>query len=58
MPIIPLSPEHEHLYCVCLEDWSDELKEGGDHKAKWLRRWPPEACGSSSPSTIRERSEG
>jgi GNAT superfamily N-acetyltransferase len=36
MPIVTLSPEHEPLYCVCLEDWSDETKEGGDQKAKWL----------------------
>jgi len=38
MQIISLSPEHEHVYCVCLEDWSDEVKEGGDHKAKWLAK--------------------
>jgi len=36
MQIISLSPEHEKLYCFCLEDWSEEIKEGGDHKAKWL----------------------
>jgi len=34
--IISLSPEHEPLYCVCLEDWSEEMKEAGDHKARWL----------------------
>jgi GNAT superfamily N-acetyltransferase len=38
MQIIPLAPEHEELYCVCLEDWSEELKEAGDHKEKWLGR--------------------
>ncbi|MGZ5453047.1 MAG: hypothetical protein ACXW2R_02365 [Candidatus Aminicenantales bacterium] len=38
MQIISLSPEHEHEYCVCLEDWSDEVKEGGDHKANWLAK--------------------
>jgi len=38
MEIIPLSPEHEQLYHVCLEDWSDELKEAGDHKARWCGR--------------------
>ncbi|MGZ5487091.1 MAG: GNAT family N-acetyltransferase [Candidatus Aminicenantales bacterium] len=38
MQIVSLSPEHEHVYCVCLEDWSDEVKEGGDHKAKWLAK--------------------
>lgn len=38
MQITFLSPEHEKLYCVCLEDWSDETREGGDHKAKWLEK--------------------
>ena len=38
MRIIPLSPENESLYCLCLEDWSDEIKEGGDHKVRWLEK--------------------
>ena len=38
MQIVSLSPEYEGLYCLCLEDWSDEIKEGGDHKAKWLAK--------------------
>jgi hypothetical protein len=38
MRIISLSPEHEKLCCVCLEDWSDELKEAGDHKAVWSEK--------------------
>jgi len=38
MRIATLSPEQEKLYCVCLEDWSDELKEAGDHKARWLEK--------------------
>jgi len=38
MQIISLGTEHEKLYCVCLEDWSDEMKESGDHKAKWLEK--------------------
>ena len=38
MRIISLSPEHERLYCVCLEDWSDEMKEAGEHKETWLRK--------------------
>jgi GNAT superfamily N-acetyltransferase len=38
MPIISLTNENEKLYCVCLEDWSDEMKEAGDHKAKWLEK--------------------
>jgi len=36
MRVVSLAPEHESLFCVCLEDWSDEMKEAGDHKARWL----------------------
>ena len=35
MIIEDLTPENEKLYCVCLEDWSEEMKEAGDHKEKW-----------------------
>ena len=38
MEIVDLSPEHEGLYCLCLEDWSDEIREAGDHKARWYER--------------------
>jgi GNAT superfamily N-acetyltransferase len=35
MKIEDLTPENEKLYCMCLEDWSEEMKEAGDHKEKW-----------------------
>ena len=35
MKIIVLTEEHKKLYFVCLEDWSDEIKEAGDHKENW-----------------------
>ena len=35
MRIIDLEPKHEQTYFNCLEDWSDEMKEAGDHKANW-----------------------
>ncbi len=35
MVIEDLKPEDEGLFCLCLEDWSDELREAGDHKARW-----------------------
>ncbi|MBI4285349.1 MAG: GNAT family N-acetyltransferase [Chloroflexi bacterium] len=35
MQIVDLSPEHEQLYFVCLEDWSEEVKEAGNHKEVW-----------------------
>jgi N-acetylglutamate synthase-like GNAT family acetyltransferase len=37
MKITDLTPEYENLYFCCLEDWSDEIKEAGDHKACWYR---------------------
>ncbi len=38
MKIIDLSPEHESIYFCCLEDWSDEIKEAGDHKQHWYSK--------------------
>src|SRR3990172_10436999 len=38
MEIIDLPEQHEKLYFVCLEDWSDEIKEAGDHKAAWYAK--------------------
>ncbi len=38
MRVVDLAREHEPLYCACLEDWSDEMREAGDHKARWLER--------------------
>lgn len=35
MRIIDLEQKHENTYFHCLEEWSDEMKEAGDHKAKW-----------------------
>ena len=36
--VIDLPPEQEGLYFQCLEDWSAEIKEAGDHKECWYRR--------------------
>ena len=38
MEVIDLEPEHEDLYFLCLEDWSDEAREAGDHKKHWYQR--------------------
>jgi len=35
MKIIDLSEEHKPSYFLCLEDWSEEMKESGDHKEIW-----------------------
>jgi GNAT superfamily N-acetyltransferase len=36
--IVDLTDEHLDLYTVCLEDWSDEMKEAGGHKRRWYER--------------------
>ncbi len=38
MKIIDLSEEHNNLYFCCLEDWSAEIKEAGDHKKNWYAK--------------------
>ena len=38
MKIIDLDQRYEPLYCACLEDWSEEMKESGDHKVRWFRQ--------------------
>jgi GNAT superfamily N-acetyltransferase len=38
MEIITLGPEHEQLFFLCLEDWSDEAKEAGNHREVWYNR--------------------
>ena len=36
--IVDLTKELEPLYFVCLEDWSDDMKEAGEHKARWYEK--------------------
>jgi GNAT superfamily N-acetyltransferase len=38
MYIRDLQPAQESSYCLCLEDWSDEMKEAGDKKHKWFEK--------------------
>ena len=38
MEIIDLIPEHESTYLQCLEEWSEEIKEGEDRKSRWYSR--------------------
>ncbi len=38
MKIIDLDDSNLPLYLVCLEDWSDEMKEAGDLKETWYKR--------------------
>ena len=45
MKIIDLTDEHEDLYFKCLEDWSDEMNEAGDHKACWYEKMKDKGLG-------------
>ena len=38
MEVIELAEEHEHSYLMCLEDWSDEMKEAGPSKETWYNK--------------------
>jgi len=38
MKIIDLTDEYKKSYFACLEDWSDEIKEAGDHKEQWCNK--------------------
>ena len=39
MRIVDLTAEQVPLYCVCLEDWSTEMAEAGDHKLRWYEHY-------------------
>jgi GNAT superfamily N-acetyltransferase len=35
MKIIDITSDNESQYFCCLEEWSEDLKEAGDHKQRW-----------------------
>lgn len=39
MKVIDLASKYYGTYFNCLEDWSEEIKEAGDHKARWYRKY-------------------
>jgi len=45
MKIIDLPEEHQQQYFMCLEDWSDEMKEAGDHKEVWYHKMKDSGLG-------------
>jgi len=45
MEIVDLTEEYKKTYLVCLEDWSDEMKEAGDHKGKWYEKMKEKGLG-------------
>jgi GNAT superfamily N-acetyltransferase len=38
MKVIDLSEKHKDLFCLCLEDWSNDAKEAGPKRRQWLDR--------------------
>ncbi len=36
MKVIDLSEEHKDLFCLCLQDWSDDAKEAGPKRRQWV----------------------
>ncbi|MBI5637347.1 MAG: GNAT family N-acetyltransferase [Nitrospinae bacterium] len=39
MNIVDISPRYHSAYFACLEEWSDEIKEAGDHKSCWFNKY-------------------
>ena len=39
MKVIDLQPEYYDTYFNCLENWSDEMQEAGNHKACWYHKY-------------------
>jgi len=47
MKIVDLTDEYKELFYVCLEDWSDEMKEAGNHRECW--------CGKMNDKGLRAK---
>ena len=45
MKIVDLEEKYNQLYYMCLEDWSDEMKEAADHKENWYNRMKHKGLG-------------
>ena len=45
MKVIDLTPQYHEIYFQCLEDWSDDIKEAGDHKACWYKKYKDRGLG-------------
>jgi len=45
MKIIDLEEKYNGLYFMCLEDWSDEMREAGNHKELWYNKMKDKGLG-------------
>jgi GNAT superfamily N-acetyltransferase len=41
MRIVDLDETTKPVFCQCLEEWSDDVKEAGDRRARWVDRMTP-----------------
>lgn len=39
MEIIDLNEKYHSIYFACLEDWSDDIREAGNHKEIWFQKF-------------------
>lgn len=59
MRIVDVDESTRPLFCQCLEDWSDDVKEAGVRRARWVDGFtPPGVCAPSSRSTMPARPAG
>jgi hypothetical protein len=45
MQIMDLEEKYKPIYFLCLEDWSDEIREAGDHKKIWYNQMKEKGLG-------------
>ncbi|MFX0070993.1 MAG: GNAT family N-acetyltransferase [Candidatus Hermodarchaeota archaeon] len=45
MDVIDLNEKYKETYMVCLEEWSDEMKEAGNHKNNWYQEMKNKGLG-------------
>lgn len=38
MRVVDLTEDRKDLFCLCLEDWSDDAREAGPKRCEWLER--------------------
>ena len=43
--IVDVNSENSGQYCVCFEEWSDEMKEAGPHKSCWYEKMKERGLG-------------
>lgn len=58
MKIIDLEEKYETTYFLCLEDWSDEIKEAGDHKKHWYAQMKDRGLGVKLALSDEEKPVG